>query len=289
MTLQRILIITGQSGAGKSSALQVLEDSGCYCIDNLPLLLLPEIVEKIVQQQHVEQLALGVDVRSTHHDFQEFQHVLIQLQQYSPVTVIYITAQAQTLISRFSLSRRPHPLANRYSTLSECIEQERRLLYPIQEYANLHLDTTDKSVHDIKDILLTKLTQRKDMVVILQSFGFKYGVPLDTDFVFDVRHLPNPHWNTELRSLTGLDLEVQNFLSSHASVHKMIHDIAHFLNTWLPAFAQGHRHYVNIAIGCTGGQHRSVYVVEQLQLALITAASWHVQVTHRERKYWSSH
>lgn len=282
--MQQILIVTGLSGAGKSSALNVLEDTGYYCIDNLPLLLLPELVEKIAQQQQVEFLALGVDVRSTQHDFVQFEHILSLLRHYCAVDVIYITAELQELIARFNLSRRPHPLAWKYSTLSECIEQEKHLLSPIQEYANLHIDTTDKSVHDIKYALLQKLNKQPELTVIIQSFGFKYGVPLDTDFVFDVRHLPNPHWNMELRPLSGLDEPVQAFLSASEQVNEMVNDVTALFSKWLPNFAQNNRHYVTLAIGCTGGQHRSVYMVEQLKQRL--QCQWTVQVLHREQKRW---
>lgn len=283
--MQHILIITGLSGAGKSSALNVLEDVGYYCIDNLPLLLLPELVEKI-HQQNVELLALGIDVRSTQLDFAQFEEILTQLKKYSVVNVIYITAEQQELIARFNLSRRPHPLSTRCATLSECIHTEKKLLYPIQEFASLHIDTTDKSVHDIKHALLTKLNKNPQLTVIIQSFGFKYGIPLDTDYVFDVRHLPNPHWNIELRPLSGLDEPVQLFLADSEQVKSMTDDLSDFFNKWLPIFSQN-RHYITIAIGCTGGQHRSVYLVEQLKQYL--QADWTVQVLHREQKRWATH
>lgn len=285
--MQHILIVTGLSGAGKSSALNVLEDVGYYCIDNLPLLLLPELVEKINQQQQVEFLALGVDVRSTQNDFAQFKDILQQLKQYSIVDVIYITAEQQELITRFNLSRRPHPLYTRCSTLNECINTEKKLLYPIQEYSSLHIDTTDKSIHDIKHALLSKLNRHPQLTVIIQSFGFKYGLPLDTDYVFDVRHLPNPHWNIELRPLSGLDEPVQTFLASSEQVQNMADDLAGFFKKWLPIFAQSNRHYMTIAIGCTGGQHRSVYLAEQLKTVL--ANDWSVQIFHREQKRWGKH
>lgn len=285
--MQHILIITGLSGAGKSSALNVLEDVGYYCIDNLPLLLLPELVEKINQQQLVEFLALGIDVRSTQDDFAQFQNIVQQLKRYSLVEVVYITAEQQELITRFNLSRRPHPLCSRCSTLSECINTEKKLLYPIQEFSNLHIDTTDKSVHDIKHALLNKLNRQPKLTIIIQSFGFKYGIPLDTDYVFDVRHLPNPHWKIELRPLSGLDESVQLFLSSSEQVQNMTDDLVLFFNKWLPIFAQSNRHYITIAIGCTGGQHRSVYVAEQLKSIL--EQNWSVQISHREQKRWQKH
>lgn len=283
--MKRILIVTGQSGSGKLSALQVLEDLGYYCIDNLPLALLPEIVEKLDQENNLEQLALWVDVRSTRQDMQEFDHVFSSLQKHGAVDVIYLTTRDQELIARFSASRRPHPLSNRFNSLNECIQQEKDLLLPIQFRATVHIDTTDKSVHDLKHVLLSKLGQADQLIVILQSFGFKHGIPLDADYVFDVRHLPNPHWDLELRKFSGLDAPVQKFLESSAQTNEMFNDIYQFLEKWLPAFAEGHRHYMTVSIGCTGGQHRSVYIVDRLKRAL--EAKWSVQVLHREMKHWS--
>ncbi len=283
--MKRILIVTGQSGSGKSSALQVLEDLGYYCIDNLPLALLPEIVAKLDQENNLEQLALGVDVRSTRADLQEFDHVFEQLQQHGTVDVIYLTTQDQELIARFSASRRPHPLAARFKSLNECIQEEKLLLLPIQLRSTVHIDTSDKSVHDLKHTLLHKLGQTDNLILILQSFGYKHGIPLDADYVFDVRHLPNPHWDLELRKFSGLDQPVQTFLEKSEQVEDMFQDISHFLEKWLPAFAEGHRHYITVSVGCTGGQHRSVYIVDRLKKAL--EAKWSVQVLHREMKHWS--
>ncbi|CAB1208555.1 RNase adapter RapZ [Acinetobacter bouvetii] len=283
--MKRILIVTGQSGSGKSSALQVLEDLGYYCIDNLPLALLPEIVEKLDHENNLEQLALGVDVRSTRADLQEFDHVFEQLQRHGSVDIIYLTTQDQGLISRFSASRRPHPLASRFKSLNECIQEEKTLLLPIQLRSTVHIDTTDKSVHDLKHTLLSKLGQSDNLILILQSFGYKHGIPLDADYVFDVRHLPNPHWDLELRKYSGLDLPVQQFLLQSEQTNEMFQDIYHFLDKWLPAFAEGHRHYMTVSIGCTGGQHRSVYIVDRLKKAL--EEKWSIQVLHREMKHWS--
>lgn len=283
--MKRILIVTGQSGSGKSSALQVLEDLGYYCIDNLPLALLPEIVEKLDQENNLEQLALGVDVRSTRADLQEFDHVFEQLQKYGSVDIIYLTTQDQGIIARFSASRRPHPLASRFKSLNECIQEEKTLLLPIQLRSTVHIDTTDKSVHDLKHTLLSKLGQSDRLILILQSFGYKHGIPLDADYVFDVRHLPNPHWDLELRKYSGLDLPVQQFLLQSEQTNEMLQDIYQFLSKWLPVFAEGHRHYMTVSIGCTGGQHRSVYIVDRLKKAL--EANWSIQVLHREMKHWS--
>ena len=283
--MKRILIVTGQSGSGKSSALQVLEDLGYYCIDNLPLALLPEIVAKLDSENNLEQLALGVDVRSTRADLQEFDHVFEQLQSHGSVDIIYLTTQDQQLISRFSASRRPHPLSSRFKSLIQCIQEEKTLLLPIQLRSTVHIDTSDKSVHDLKHTLLSKLGQSDNLILIVQSFGYKHGIPLDADYVFDVRHLPNPHWDLELRKYSGLDLPVQQFLLQSEQTGEMFEDIYHFLDKWLPAFAEGHRHYMTVSIGCTGGQHRSVYIVDRLKKAL--EAKWSIQVLHREMKHWS--
>lgn len=283
--MKRILIVTGQSGSGKSSALQVLEDLGYYCIDNLPLALLPEIVGKLDQENNLEQLALGVDVRSTRADLQEFDQVFEQLGKHGTVDVIYLTTKDQELIARFSASRRPHPLANRFKSLNECIQEEKQLLLPIQLRSTVHIDTSDKSVHDLKDTLLSRLGQVDNLIVILQSFGYKHGIPLDADFIFDVRHLPNPHWDLNLRKYSGLDEPVEKFLVSFEQTNEMFEDLKNFLEKWLPAFAEGHRHYITVSIGCTGGQHRSVFIVDRLKKAL--EAKWSIQVLHREMKHWS--
>ena len=283
--MKRILIVTGQSGSGKSSALQVLEDLGYYCIDNLPLALLPEIVSKLDRENNLEQLALGVDVRSTHADLQDFDGVFEQLQKHGTVDVIYLTTKDQELITRFSASRRPHPLTGRCTSLNECIQEEKTLLLPVQLRATVNIDTTNKSVHDLKHTLLSKLDQSDRLIVILQSFGYKHGIPLDADYVFDVRHLPNPHWDLSLRKLSGLDEPVQTFLSANDDANEMYQDIYKFLEKWLPVFSEGHRHYMTISIGCTGGQHRSVYMVDRLQKAL--QAKWSIQILHREMKHWS--
>ena len=283
--MKRILIVTGQSGSGKSSALQVLEDLGYYCIDNLPLALLPEIVAKLDRENNLEQLALGVDVRSTRADLQEFDLVFEQLQRHGTVDIIYLTTRDQELIARVSASRRPHPLATRFQSLNQCIQEEKTLLLPINLRSTVHIDTTDKSVHDLKHTLLSKLGQSDNLILILQSFGFKHGIPLDADYVFDVRHLPNPHWDLELRKYSGLDAPVQKFLEQSEQTHEMFQDIYKFLDKWLPAFAEGHRHYMTVSIGCTGGQHRSVYIVDRLKKAL--EAKWSIQVLHREMKHWA--
>lgn len=283
--MKKILVVAGRSGSGKTSALQVLEDLGYYIIDNLPLALIPEIVAKLNQDNLMELLALGVDIRSFKGQQNIIDEMLAALQKYAIVEVVYLTTREDVLVSRYSSSRRPHPLANKFDSLIECIRVEEQLLYPIYRRATLTIDTTNKTVHELKHTLSVRLGQGDNLVVILQSFGFKHGLPLDADYVFDLRHLTNPHWVPELRDMSGLDTAVQEFLVADDTVNTMYEDIEQFLKKWLPVFAQGHRHFVTISLGCTGGQHRSVYFVDRLEKAL--RAKWPVQVLHREMKHWA--
>lgn len=283
--MKRLLIVSGRSGSGKSSALQILEDIGYYCIDNLPLSLLPEIVAKLDQENHLDMLALGVDVRTPRADLMAFTSTLEQLREHGNVEVLFLNARDDVLVARFGATRRRHPLADRYSTLSEALSAEDMLLAHVARHATMSLDTSNLNVHDLKHTLSVKMGQGDQMILILQSFGYKYGIPLDADFVFDVRHLPNPHWQPALRAKTGMDKEVNTFLSADSNVNMMFDDIEGFLTKWMPIFAEGHRHYLTVAIGCTGGQHRSVYLVERLCDAL--KAKWPTQTLHREMKHWS--
>ena len=283
--MKKILVVAGRSGSGKTSALQVFEDLGYYTIDNLPIALMVDIIAKLDEDNAIELLALGIDARSMGTDQQSIDAVLDQLRQYAPVEVVYLTAREDVLVSRYSSSRRPHPLAGRFDSLTACIEAEQQLLYPIYQNATLTIDTSDKSVHDLKHTLSIKLGQGDNLIVILQSFGFKHGLPLDADYVFDLRHLPNPHWLPELRPFSGLDVPVQQFLSNEPLVEQMYNDIYHFIAKWLPIFSEGHRHFLTISLGCTGGKHRSVYFVDRLAKDL--KAKWSVQVLHREMKHWS--
>ncbi len=283
--MKRLLIVSGRSGSGKSSALHILEDLGYYCIDNLPLSLLPEIVAKLDQENHLDMLALGVDVRTPRSDLMAFEQILEQLREHGNVEILFLTARDDVLLARFGSTRRRHPLADRYNSLSEALAAEDMLLVNVARHATLNLDTSNLNVHDLKHTLSVKMGQGDQMILILQSFGYKHGVPLDADFVFDVRHLPNPHWQPALRARTGMDKDVQTFLSADESVNEMFNDIEQFLSKWMPVFAAGHRHYLTIAIGCTGGQHRSVYLVDRLADAL--KAQWPTQTLHREMKHWS--
>lgn len=258
---------------------------GFYIIDNLPLVLVPEIVAKLSNDNAMELLALGVDIRSLNIDQVSIDDVLNELERHGAVEVVYLTAREEVLVSRYASSRRPHPLANKYESLTECIRVEEQLLYPVYRRATLTIDTSSKTVHELKHTLSVKLGQGDNLIVILQSFGFKHGIPLDADYVFDLRHLVNPHWINELRRYTGLDPQIKEFLAADAMVNDMYADIYQFVDKWLPVFSQGHRHFVTISLGCTGGQHRSVYFVDRLAEDL--KAKWSVQVLHREMKHWS--
>lgn len=283
--MKRLLIVSGRSGSGKSSALHILEDIGYYCIDNLPLSLLPEIVAKLDQENHLDMLALGVDVRTPRSDLMAFESILEQLRNHGNVEVLFLNARDDVLLARYGSTRRRHPLADRYNTLSEALAAEENLLANVARHATVSLDTSNINVHDLKHTLSVKMGKGDQMILILQSFGFKNGIPLDADFVFDVRHLPNPHWQAALRARTGMDKEVKDFLSADQNVNDMYDDIYAFLTKWMPVFAASHRHYLTVAIGCTGGQHRSVYMVDRLMDAL--KAQWPTQTLHREMKHWS--
>lgn len=283
--MKKLLIVSGRSGSGKSSALHMLEDLGYYCIDNLPLSLLPDIVARLYRENNLEMLALGVDVRTPRSDLMQFDDILQQLRKYSEPEILFLNARDDVLLARFASTRRRHPLTDRYSTLAEALHAEESLLAGIARHATLTLDTSNLNIHELQRTLSVKMGQGDRMILILESFGYKRGVPLDADFVFDVRHLPNPHWQPELRALTGMDHGVKQFFEQHHTVEDMYQDLLSFLEKWLPIFAESHRHYLTVAIGCTGGQHRSVYLVNRLSDVL--RAQWPTQTLHRELKYWS--
>lgn len=285
--MQRLVIVSGRSGSGKTSALHILEDLGYLCIDNLPLSLIPDIVGRLHDEGHITQLALGIDIRNPDVDLNEFSHILRELNNVGSPDVLFLTTQDEQLLARYGATRRKHPLLDRFQSLEEAIEAEEALLKPILQHATIMLDTSKLNIHELKDNMKIKLGQHDSLTVLFQSFGFKYGAPLDADYVFDVRMLPNPHWQAGLRELTGRDDDVMSFLEQDSDVKKMLDDIAQFLTNWLPSFRDTNRHSISIAIGCTGGQHRSVYLVETLAQRFQT--DWSVQTVHRERKYWTQY
>ena len=264
----RLIIISGRSGSGKSTALNQLEDEGFYCIDNLPLSLLSSLVAKTSSNQFdlFQGLAVGIDARNAWKDLGDFQAILDLLPSSLDCQVLFLDAQENTLIQRFGETRRRHPLSTDTIPLADAIVRERELLEPIYSSATLVLDTSRMTLYELRDAIKQRLlgTTAGSMSILVQSFGFKRGVPADADLVFDVRMLPNPHWVKELRLKTGLDPEVQEFLENQPMTAELYNDLCHYLDNWLPRYREGNRSYMTLALGCTGGQHRSVYLADRL-------------------------
>ncbi|MCF7363343.1 MULTISPECIES: RNase adapter RapZ [Vibrio] len=262
----RLIVVSGQSGAGKSVALRVLEDLGYYCVDNLPVVLLDSFIQSVKGSK--QNVAVSIDIRNLPKEPTLVEDILQQLKQNNDVSVLFLDASKETLLKRYSETRRIHPLSlsDKKPTLEQAIELEKRLLEPLKEQADLLLDSTGKSLHDLSETVRMRIEGRgrKDLVMVFESFGFKYGLPSDADYVFDVRFLPNPHWQPELRPLTGLDAPIKSFLESHKEVIELKQQIQHFFEYWLPLLEKNNRSYLTIAIGCTGGKHRSVYLTQQL-------------------------
>ncbi|MGE5523655.1 MAG: RNase adapter RapZ [Rhodospirillaceae bacterium] len=275
----QLVLITGLSGSGKSVALDVLEDASYYCIDNLPVQLLPDLVAYLQRERH-ERVALTMDVRSGQ-SVEELPRDLEALRaQGIAVKVLFLEAKTDTLLRRFSETRRRHPLSEGTLTLTEAISRERDLLQGIAASAH-HIDTSDLNPNGlrawVKDFVGLKGT---GLTLLFESFGYKNGVPLDADLVFDVRCLPNPHYDPQLRPLTGRDVAVIEFLRAESEVGRLLHDIGHFVESWLPYYRRDNRSYLTVAIGCTGGRHRSVYMTENL--AQRFGETMPVLVRHRE-------
>lgn len=260
-----LIIISGRSGAGKSVALRALEDIGYYCVDNLPLALLPQLAEILSGNQ--ECVAISLDIRNLPETPNMLDEVLAAVAAQYHLKVIFVDAERDTLIHRYSDSRRLHPLSSVNDlSLEAAIDLEKEYLEPLIQHANLIIDTTELSTHALAERLREFLRghTEKELKIVFESFGFKYGLPLDADYVFDVRFLPNPHWDPSLRPQTGLDQGVIDFLDRHKDVHNFLYLTRHYIETWLPMLEQNNRSYLTIAIGCTGGKHRSVYIAEQL-------------------------
>ncbi len=265
----KLIIISGLSGSGKTVALHTLEDEGFYCVDNFPLGLLASFVEHIKNQQlHIyNEMAVGIDARSGAGDLKRFNQIIQTIKENKiEIEVIYFQAETNELIKRFSDTRRRHPLTSKGIPLAEAIDIERNLLSSIASDADLCLDTTHTNVHQLRALIKDRIVSRpnQELSILLQSFGFKHSIPSDSDFVFDVRCLPNPHWEPALRPLTGQDPEVQAFFKDQDDVIDMYTHIRNMLEYWIPKFAEQNRYYLTISIGCTGGQHRSVYITELL-------------------------
>ena len=257
----QLIIVTGLSGSGKSVVLKALEDTGYYCVDNLPATLLPQIYENLSGNQKL--IAVSTDTRSAALEALPENIEKLKAQGVN-VQVLFLESTTQALVKRFSETRRRHPLSNDDITLAESIECERKLLGPLSELGH-HIDTSDLSANTLRGWVKDFVAQEnKNITLLFTSFGFKHGIPLDADFVFDVRCLPNPYYDPKLRPMTGRDAPVKAFLDKQPLVHDMYQDIQNFVARWLPSFVQENRSYLTIAIGCTGGQHRSVHIVEEL-------------------------
>jgi UPF0042 nucleotide-binding protein len=283
----RMLIISGLSGSGKSVALQALEDLEYYCIDNLPLGLLPQFAGQIIgtaAKRNIENVAVGIDARNLVRDLARFDEILEDVEKLGiSCEVVFLTAADGVLIQRFSETRRKHPLTRPNVSLTEAIAEERELLAPIFSRADVHIDTSDLNVHQLRSLIRERIAQRRESSISLLfvSFGYKNGVPADADFVFDVRCLPNPHWDPQLRLFKGTDPEIVQFLDQQSAVRTMFEDIKNFLEHWIPFFETENRNYICVAVGCTGGQHRSVYLAEALA-AHFRGSRADVMVRHRE-------
>jgi UPF0042 nucleotide-binding protein len=281
----KLTIISGRSGSGKSTVLHILEDRGYYCIDNLPASLLPALADRVSSgAAGTSNIAVSIDARNISADLAQVPHILSMIEDDSlPTEVIFLDANSQTLLKRFSESRRKHPLTSSTVGLKEAIDKESELLEAIAAMASLSIDTSSMSLHQLRDTIKARLLGNVDqgIALLFQSFGFKNGIPVDADIVYDVRCLPNPYWDVALRALTGADEAVIEYLDKQPLVNEMLDDIAHFLHKWLPSFESNNRSYMTVGIGCTGGQHRSVYVCEQLSKRFRSETN-NVQVRHRE-------
>lgn len=260
----KIVLISGLSGSGKSVALRQMEDSGYFCVDNLPLEMLPALVSYHIERADETELAVSVDVRSGIDIAQAREQIAYLRGLGHRVEVLFVEAEEGVLVRRFSETQRGHPLSNQDMTLLESLKKEREWLFPLKEIAYC-IDTSQMNAQQLRQAVRQWLkVERTGLLVILESFGFKYGVPANADFMFDMRSLPNPYYDLELRAFTGTDRPVRDYLDGQPLVQEMVDDIERFVTHWLPRLEDESRSYVTVAIGCTGGQHRSVYVVEEL-------------------------
>lgn len=280
-----LVVVTGLSGSGKSVALRALEDLGFYCIDNLPSALMPAFAGQVTgpQANLYPRVAVGIDARNRPENLSLFSDVLAGLRNSDiDCEVFFLQADDDALLARFSETRRRHPLTREGHSLPDAITWERQLLEPLAAQADLFIDTTDTTVHELRHRIFTQLGSRGDsMSLLLESFAYKRGVPPDIDIAFDARCIPNPYWDTDLRPFDGRDEKVRAFLETQSEAQELYRDIESFLERWLPRFEAEKRSYITVGIGCTGGKHRSVYLVERLA-AHFRSRRGSVLVHHRE-------
>lgn len=283
---KKLVVVTGLSGSGKSIALNALEDQGFYCIDNLPVGLLQAFARQITEQAngYYRRVAVGIDARTDSEELKLLPALCLELRDAGvDCEILYLEAQDEILLQRFSETRRRHPLSGAQRTLADAIALERQLLEPLLSNADLRLDTTRTNIHQLRDLVRDRVAERgpAQLSLLVQSFGFKHGLPRDADFVYDARCLPNPHWQPELRPFTGRDHAVAEFLETEPQVTRLLAHIIGFFDQWIPCFEADGRSYLTLAIGCTGGQHRSVYLTEKIA-SHFSAQGRNVLTRHRE-------
>lgn len=269
----RLIMVSGLSGSGKSVALHVLEDLGYYCIDNMPAALLKAVLDEVTgsEERATARIAVGIDARNRRRDIEALPATIKELRDNNIQTdVLFLQASDDILLKRYSETRRRHPLAEEGTALRGAIARERELLGPVINLADLVIDTSRTSIYELADVIRERVERRQSpmLSVLIESFGFKHGIPADADFVFDLRSLPNPYWQPTLRGLTGQHQDVARFLDAQPAFVRMYEDILAFLTRWIPEYVSFNRSYLTVAIGCTGGQHRSVYMTEKLARAL---------------------
>ena len=275
----KLIVISGRSGSGKTIALHVLEDLGYNCIDGAPFQLLDQLIDTVDPKNN--KVAITLDIRNLPTNALEIEQLLISLKQKVEIEIIYLDAISRELIRRYSETRRFHPLSKQKLSLTQAVELENELLEPIHNCAALSIDTTTLSIHNLNERIKIYLqgSHKSKLLLIFKSFGFKYKRPEDADYIFDMRFLPNPHWVPELKKYSGLDQPIKDYLGSHKEVKQTINQIENLFHSWLPLLETSNRNYVTIAIGCTGGKHRSVYVTEQLAARFKT--KYQVQIEHK--------
>ena len=262
----KLVIISGRSGSGKSSSLNMLEDIGFYCIDNLPASLLPELSKQQLKNNPKNKVAVSIDARNNLDELSKFKDIFKEIPSNIDRSIIFLDANNSTLIKRFSETRRKHPLTSNNLSLSEAIKKESEILEDIADMADLNIETSRMNLHDLRHLISFRIGKKlsSDMSLLIQSFGYKNHIPIDSDIVFDVRCLKNPFWETELRPLDGRHEKIKAFLNQDEDVNNMTLDIIKYLESWLPKFKASNRSYTTVSIGCTGGKHRSVYISEQV-------------------------
>ena len=282
----RLIIVSGLSGSGKSVALAMLEDLDYYCVDNIPAGLLPGFIAYTVRTSEVayRNTAVGVDARNRPEDLDDVPRLVAELRRSGiGCELLFLRADNEKLLERFSETRRRHPLSRSGLGLQDALEQERRLLAPVANAADLTIDTSKLSVHELRELIRERVVERKSggPSLLFESFAYRHGVPDDADFVFDARALPNPYWESSLRELTGRDEAVARFMGGHDEASQFLADIIGFLERWLPSLVRSNRSYLTVAVGCTGGQHRSVYLAERLA-AHFDGRYGHALIRHRD-------